>query len=135
MTDFDVQSIAIEAPAVRAFDFIADPRNLPKWTHAFKEADWSSALMQTPQGSARIGLAVRADRNTGTVDWELAFPDGGRGLAHSRIVPNGEARAIYSFVLKAPPVAQERIEGALAEQRGILAGELARLKEILEAET
>ena len=57
----------------------------------------------------------------------------GRGFAHSRIVPNGNARAIYSFVLKAQPVAQERIEGALAEQRAILSGELARLKEILEA--
>jgi hypothetical protein len=133
MTDFDVQSIAIEAPAGRAFDFIADPRNLPKWTHAFKEADRSSALMQTPQGSVRIGLAVRSSREAGTVDWELAFPDGGRGLAHSRVVPNGEAGAIYSFVLKAPPAAQERIEGALAEQRLILARELAKLKAILEA--
>jgi polyketide cyclase/dehydrase/lipid transport protein len=133
MTDFDVQSIAIEAPAGRAFDYIADPRNLPRWTHAFKEADHASALMRAPQGSVRVGLAVRANREAGTVDWEMLFPDGARGLAHSRIVPNGEARAIYTFVLKAPPVAQERIEGALAEQRGILAGELRRLKEILEA--
>ena len=74
MTDFDVQSIAIEAPAGRAFDFIADPRNLPKWTHAFKEADRSSATMQTPQGSVRIGLAVspcgvRATRPTAGAWW------------------------------------------------------------------
>jgi uncharacterized protein YndB with AHSA1/START domain len=36
MTTFDVQSIEIAAPFSMAFRYIADPANLPEWTHAFK---------------------------------------------------------------------------------------------------
>jgi hypothetical protein len=63
----------------------------------------------------------------------MTFPDGAVGTAWSRVTPDGEDRAIYSFVLMAPPVPLELLEGALTEQMGILAGELAELKTLLEA--
>lgn len=132
MNPYDVQSIAIAAPAARAFRFIADPSNLPQWTHAFKAADERSALMATPNGSVPIRLAVRACEPQGTIDWEMTFPDGAVGKACSRLLENGPASSIYVFVLKAPPVAQEAVEGTLAQQRGILREELARLKGLLE---
>ena len=132
MNAYDVQSVAIAAPATRAFRFIADPRNLPKWTHAFKAADGTSALMATPQGAVEIGLTVRASERHGTIDWEMTFPDGALGNACSRLVDNGSESCVYVFVLKAPPVPQEALEGTLARQRGILREELARLKELLE---
>jgi hypothetical protein len=39
---------------------------------------------------------------------------------------------IYTFVLHAPPVALEQVEGALEAQRVILESELATLKSLLE---
>jgi len=132
MNPYDVQSIAIAVPASGAFRFIADPRNLPQWTHAFKAAGETTALMATPQGSVEIGLAVRASERHGTIDWEMTFPGGAVATACSRLVENGPASSIYVFVLKAPPVAQEAVEGTLAQQRGILRDELARLKGLLE---
>jgi hypothetical protein len=40
--------------------------------------------------------------------------------------------SIYSFVLHAPPVALEEVEGALEAQRAILESELATLKSLME---
>jgi len=39
---------------------------------------------------------------------------------------------IYSFVLHAPPIALEQVEGALEAQRATLQSELATLKSLLE---
>lgn len=33
--NFDVQSIALDAPVDEVISYISDPRNLPKWTKAF----------------------------------------------------------------------------------------------------
>ena len=52
----------------------------------------------------------------GTVDWRLEFPDGTVGLAQSRVTETTRGTCIYSFVLHAPPVALEQIEGALEAQ-------------------
>ncbi len=69
---------------------------------------------------------------TGTIDWKMTFPDGAIGVAYSRVTPDGEARSVYSFVLMAPPVPLEALEGALKAQSETLAKELLRLKDILE---
>jgi hypothetical protein len=49
------------------------------------------------------------------------------------MVPNGNDSFIYSFVLTAPPLPLEQLEGALAAQSRILGEELERLRRILEA--
>lgn len=131
MLSFDVQSVALNASAGEAFRFIADPARLPHWAHAFKHAEHGRAVMETPHGAAEIGLRVSASESAGTVDWEMTFSDGSVSTAYSRIVPNGPQSSIYIFVLKAPPVAQELVEGTLGQQRRILANELAKLRELL----
>ena len=133
MKTFDVQFIGIEAPRWRVFEFVAEPGNLPKWTSAFKSANPRSARLQTPQGTLAIELRTDARRDAGTVDWTMTFPDGSVGTAYARVTPDGENRAVFSFVLMAPPVPLEELEGALESQRRILAEELVRLKTLVEA--
>jgi hypothetical protein len=79
-----------------------------------------------------VGLGVEADANSGTVDWQMTFPDGTVGLAQSRVTTTTRDTCIYSFVLHAPPVALERVEGALDAQRQTLRSELATLKALME---
>ena len=133
MKTYDVQSISISRPFADVFDYLADPHNLPEWTNAFKSADHEQAELVTPQGSVPIKMRTDAQRSSGLIDSYMTFPDGGEGVAFSRVTPDGEDRSIYTFVLMAPPVALEQIEGALSEQSEILARELVKLKEILEA--
>ena len=80
-----------------------------------------------------LRLEVSADAEAGTVDWRLAFPDGGVGLAQSRVTETTRGTCIYSFVLHAPPVALEQVEGALEAQSATLRSELAMLKSLMEA--
>lgn len=79
-----------------------------------------------------VGLEVTADAETGIVDWQLAFPDGSVSIAQSRVTETTRETCIYSFVLHAPPLAFEDIEGALDAQRALLQSELAALKSLME---
>jgi polyketide cyclase/dehydrase/lipid transport protein len=133
MKTFDVQSIEIKAPFVRSFEYIADPDNLPEWTEAFRAIGDGKAEMHTEKGSVTVDLLVTASREFGTVDWAMTFPDRAVATASSRLVENGLGSCVYSFVLKAPALPLEQLEGALEAQSRILRKELERLREILEA--
>ncbi len=135
MRTFDVQAVEIGSAADRVFDYVSDAANLPEWTGAFKAVSDRRARLQTPEGSIEIGLEVRASRPHGTIDWLMTFPDGGTGKAYSRVIGSGPDRSIFTFVLTAPPVPLERLEGTLEEQSKILRGELDRLKMILAGDT
>lgn len=127
MRDFDVQTIEIEAPCDATFKFISDPRTLPEWTHAFRSVSNGRATMVTPKGSVEVGLRVESSRVAGTIDWVMTFPDGSVGRAFSRLIDLGN-RTLYCFVLMAPPVPLEQLEGALEEQARVLREELAALQ-------
>ena len=133
MKTFDVQSIGIGKSVGHVFDFIATPANLRIWTHAFKRADAKSAELVTPNGAVLIDLETITNESRGTIDWRMTFPDGSVGVAYSRVTPDGRDRSVYSFVLMAPPVPLEALEGALSAQMAVLAQELQTLKARLEA--
>jgi uncharacterized protein YndB with AHSA1/START domain len=132
MAMFDVQGIEIMAPCEKVFDFVQQPEHLPQWARAFVSVEGDRARLETTQGTVDIALQVSADAETGVVDWRLVFPDGAVGIAQSRVTGTTRGTSIYSFVLHAPPVALEQIEGALEAQRVILRSELATLKSLLE---
>ncbi|MCK0192602.1 hypothetical protein [Arenibacter sp. F20364] len=130
----DVQSVNIQTSVSEAFEYLSNPLNLPNWTGAFKEVDGQSALLLTPKGEIKIGLETKINRETGTIDWYMSMPDGSMGIAYSRVVNGPDNKAIYSFVLIAPPGPLEEIEGTLNAQIGQLKEELRKLKTILEKE-
>jgi hypothetical protein len=130
---FDVQAIEIAAPAERVFQFVRQPANLPRWAHGFATADEHRARMKTPAGTMDIALTTTAEPAARTVDWRLGFPDGTVALAQSRVTETTRGTSIYGFVLHAPPVPLEQLEGALDNQRRTLRSELATLKQLMEA--
>jgi hypothetical protein len=132
MDMFDVQGIEIMAPCHKVFEFVKQPANLPQWARAFASVAEGRARLETPNGSVDIGLHVLADAETGVVDWRLVFPTGAVGIAQSRVTETTRGTSIYSFVLHAPPVALEEVEGALEAQHFVLRSELATLKSLLE---
>ena len=132
MVMFDVQGVEIQAGPDRVFDFVRNPRNLPRWARAFRVADDAQAQLETPDGEVKIKLKTSTDDTARTVDWRMEFPDGSVGLAQSRVTGTTRGTSIYSFVLHAPPVPLEALEGALEAQRRTLATELATLKSLLE---
>jgi hypothetical protein len=92
---FDVQGIEITAPRRKAFEFLREPVNLPRWAHAFVSAGNGRARLETPAGAVDVGLEVTADAQTGVVDWRLAFPDGSVGIAQSRVTETTRRRQLH----------------------------------------
>jgi uncharacterized protein YndB with AHSA1/START domain len=129
---FDVQGIEIQAPRTRVFEFIRNPANLPRWARAFQSVQDGKARLGTPDSAVDVHLDVLAHEECGTIDWRMEFPDGSVGIAQSRVTETTRSTSIYSFVLHAPPVSLERVEGALEAQRVTLQSELATLKELME---
>ncbi len=130
---FDVKNIALAVSFDTAFDYLADIMKLPEWTHAFAEVkENGEALMRTPEGEIGVQLEDNLDRTNGIIDTRMTFPDGSIGTAYSRLIALGDDSCAYSFVLTPPPVALEKLEGALKEQAQILERELRTLKTILE---
>ena len=134
MKTFDVQTVGINSSFDKAFRYIADVRNLPEWTSAFKSVSNGKALLETSDGAVEIELKVNASREQGTIDWMMHFPDGSLGAAYSRVVEAEKHRCVYTFILMAPPVPLEQLEGTLRQQSQILKEELAGLASILNAE-
>lgn len=131
--NFDVQSIGINAHPDKVFQFIAEPTNVPKWALGFSEVDGKTALMETSTGKMKVGMTMESNPALGTVDTTMTMPDNSIGMAYSRVLPNdGGQTSIFSFVLMAPPVPLEEIEGTLEAQKQQLAEELQVLKKILE---
>ena len=133
MRTFEVHGIEIQAARDKLFNFVKNPANLPAWAHGFKSADEARARLETPAGAVDIRLRTDADSKTGTVDWTLQFPDRSIALAQSRVTETTRGTCIYSFVLHAPPVPLEQVEGALDQQSVTLRQELAALKALMEA--
>jgi hypothetical protein len=132
MKHFDVQTIEMNVPRSKAFAFIGDPMQLPRWTNAFASVTPGRAVMRTPGGESEIDLAVSTSDEHGTVDWRMTFPDRSEATAFSRLIALGRDRCIFSFVLTPPPVPLEQLEGALEAQSRTLSEELRKLKRILE---
>lgn len=133
MQRFDIQAIEINASRDKVFEFIRDPRNLPRWAEAFTRADQEHARLETPAGAVEVLLGTSAHPDAGTVDWRLEFPDQSVAVAQSRVSETTRGTCIYSFVLHAPPVPLEQVEGALETQRATLRKELATLKALMES--
>ena len=83
MDSFRVESVRIKTTPEKAFRYISDPKNLPKWAHAFEEVQNGKATMATPAGAMEVGLRVRASASEGTIDWHMTFPDGNVASASS----------------------------------------------------
>lgn len=132
MRSFDVQGIDINVSREKAFVFIADAGQLPRWTSAFASVTTGRAVMRTLSGEVEVELEVQASAEHGTVDWRMTFPDSSMATAFSRIVEIDRERCVYSFVLTPPPVPLEQLEGALEAQSRTLAEELRNLKRVLE---
>jgi hypothetical protein len=131
MSDYRYRDTQLNVSYDRAFNFIADPDNLPAWAEAFEAATSQDATLRTPAGSVAIGLEVRASKEHGTIDWVMTFPDGSGSTAYSRLIELGDELSHYGFVLTPPPGPLEALEGVLEQQATILEGELIRLGEIL----
>ncbi len=127
----DTKTISIEAEPGRVFRFVADPAQLPRWAVGFAKAvrqDGDRWLVAT--GAGEIPFRVRADPETGIVDFVMSPAPAVEVTASSRVVARGQG-AEYVFTQVQPPGMADE---AFARSAAAVAHELVVLKALLEVD-
>jgi hypothetical protein len=128
----DTQTISIDSPAARAFAFVADPNNLPRWAVGFAKDVRQGAdlgyVVTTGQGE--VPLRVATDARLGVVDFHMTAADGEDAIAHSRVLPRGDGAEYVFTQFQAPGMTDAVFDGQVAA----LGHELVALKALLEVE-
>lgn len=116
-------------PANTAYDFIAEPSNLPKWALAFKDADEYSALLSFPEGySRRVPMTTKASREFGVIDWHISLPDDFLDSVHSRVYSIADNKCIYELSFNERPANDATVKNAMEEQIRLVEQEFDNLE-------
>jgi uncharacterized membrane protein len=124
------KSVALAAPAARAFAFIMDGRNWPQWAihnvKSVKQRDDGSWELETPRGTGHLKLV--GDAGTGVIDQSFTAADSGTWRVPGRVapVPGG---CVFSMVFARP---QGLSDDAFKQGMRLLDEELAALKKAVE---
>ena len=118
-------SIAIAGAPGAVLDIVSDVGQLPRWAVGFARAvdDGPEGAVVTTHSGDRVPVAVRADRATGTVDFDIAGVP-----AYTRAMAAGE-QSVYTFTMVQPP---EMPDAVFDAQITALDHELVVLKSIVE---
>jgi Polyketide cyclase / dehydrase and lipid transport len=125
----DTQTVSIDATAAHVFEFIGEPRNLPRWAAGFARdirPDGDAWLVTTPQGDIRLRYVRQQE--LGVIDYHMSPAPGIDVVAYSRVVPAGDG-CVYVFTQEQPP---GMADGVFESQVRTLARELKLLKSLLE---
>jgi hypothetical protein len=120
----------IDRPAADVYAYAADPANLPHWAPGLGSAVEQTGgiwYVDSPMGRVRLDFAPRNEH--GILDHEVTLPTGERFMNPLRVVPYGDGSEIVFSVRRAPGATDDEF----ARDVGLVAADLARLKQILES--
>ena len=127
----DTRTIAIHAKPAQVIDFLADPRNLPRWAVGFAKGvrrDGERWVVAT--GSGEVGLRIVTDPDYGVVDFHLSPAPGIETIAASRVIASGDGAEYVFTQFQAPGMPDE----VFAKNVQAVVHELTVLKALLEVE-
>ena len=86
----DTKAISIDAEPATLVQFLANPKNLPRWAVGFaKSVREESGHWFVRTAAGEMGVRIVADRASGVVDFWLSPAPGVEALAASRVIPRG----------------------------------------------
>lgn len=124
-------STHILRPAKAVYDFVVDPRNLPRWAPglgvdvAEQAGRW---FVETGMGRVEIRFAKR--NPFGVLDHDVTLPSGETFYNPMRVIPDG-TNAEVVFTLRRQP---DMSDADFDRDAATVAADLALLKRVLEAD-
>lgn len=122
-------NISIACAPRKVIDFVADPRNLPRWASAFCKAvrpDGDNWIVETPNGP--IGLRFVARNDFGVLDHYVTPVPGTEIYVPMRVVANGDGSEVLFTLFRLPGMSEQDF----ARDAGMVECDLAELKRVLE---
>jgi hypothetical protein len=112
------------------YAYTSNPVNLPTWAHGLGssvenvDGRW---FVQTPAGPAAVAFAPPND--LGVLDHQVTTPSGQTVHVPMRVIAGGDGAEVVFTVRRTPGMT----DGELERDAGLVAADLARLKQVLEA--
>lgn len=122
-------SVHIDRPVADVYAFASDPANLPLWAPGLgssvvrENGIW---FVETPAG--RVQVTFAPDNEFGVLDHEVVTPSGGTVYVPLRAVADGDGCEVIFTLRRSPGMTDTDFE----RDAGLVAGDLARLKTVLE---
>ena len=122
-------NVTIERPLAEVYDFLSKPENFPHWASGLatsiapEDDHW---VTETPDGQVVIRFSTPND--LGVLDHKVTMPSGVEVYIPMRVVANGEGSEVIFTLFQTPGMS----EAVLERDIGLVEGDLATLKELLE---
>ncbi|WP_324711188.1 SRPBCC family protein [Pseudomonas citronellolis] len=125
-------AVRIERPWQVAYDFLAEPRNFPRWASglcsAIEPLDADHWLAQTPQGPLRVRFSPR--NPFGVLDHDVLPEDAPPIHIPLRLIANGDGCELQLTLLRQPAMD----DAAFERDSQWVAKDLGAIKALLESE-
>ena len=122
------QSIA--RPADDVYAYAADPANLPAWAPGLgSSVEQVDGRWYVETSGGRVGFAFAPRNPFGVLDHDVTLPSGEVVYNPMRVIPDGDGCEVVFTLRRLPGVSDEEF----ARDAGLVAGDLARLKQVLES--
>ena len=124
-------SVFIDRTAGDVYSYASNPANLPAWAHGLggsieKEGEeWVAG--SSPMG--RVVVAFTPPNDLGVLDHDVTLPSGEPVYNPVRVIADGEASEVVFTLRRRPRMSDADFE----RDAETVAGDLARLKELLES--
>jgi len=123
--------VVIERPWRTVYEYVSDPRNLPRWAAGLAgsevQREVSQWSMSSPMG--RVLVSFVPENELGVVDHTVTLPTGESVLNPLRVLPLTEDSCEVVFTLRR----RTMTEAELAEDAEAVRADLDQLKEICES--
>jgi hypothetical protein len=120
-------SESIDCPPDRVYEFVSDPRNLPRWSFfGAVTRDGEEWRVETPEGT--VGFRFIERNALGVLDHVVTLGSGEEVRVPMRVVPNGDGSEVLLTVFRSPGTTEQ----AFAADAGQVQRDLATLKRVLE---
>jgi hypothetical protein len=120
----------IDRPAAEVYEYASNPANVAEWAPGLGssveniDGEW---FVETATG--RVGLAFVPRNEYGVLDHEVRLPSGETIYNPMRVIPDGSGCEVVFTVRRLPDMSDEDF----ARDAGLVAADLARLKQLLES--
>jgi hypothetical protein len=121
----------LDVPADDVYAYVADPAHLIDWAPGLGESvdQVDGEWFVESKGMGRVRVEFAPENPFGVLDHVVTLTTGETFLNPVRVVPYGEGSEIVFSVRRAPGTSDDDFE----RDTGLVAADLARLKEILES--
>ena len=122
-------SVSIDCDPGKAYAFVSNPENLPKWATGLcksvrkSNADW---IVETLQGPMTVRFVEKND--LGVVDHRVSPSPGVEVYVPMRVLSNGSGSEVIFTLFRLPGMSDEKY----AEDAGLVEQDLRSLKHVLE---